>query len=85
MSEPQVDLVKTQAFTINLPSVGAPMTIRTESEEIVVLMRLTLRPRDNVMNVDFDVSTGRDGAAMSGFDKNASTDVSRHWRTPIPF
>lgn len=49
MGKSQIDLVEEQAFTINFPSVGAPMTIRAKGDEIVILMRLTLRPRDNVM------------------------------------
>ena len=84
MSEPKIELVESKAFTINLPSIGEAMTIRTESDEIVILMSLTLRPRDNVMDLSVDVSTSGDSAAMSGFNKNTSTDFSRYWRTRIP-
>ena len=49
MSESEIELVQSKTFTINLPSVGAPVTVSTESDEIVVTVRLTLRPRDNMM------------------------------------
>jgi hypothetical protein len=71
MDEPKVELVKSQALTINLPSVGAPVAIRTEGDEVVVLVRLTLRPRNNVMNIDLDVSTGGDSAAVTRLNQDA--------------
>jgi hypothetical protein len=64
VSESEVDLIKPEAFAINFPGIGAPMTIRAKGDEIVVLVRLTLRPRDNVMNVNFDVSTSGNSAAV---------------------
>jgi hypothetical protein len=84
MNEPEVELVEPKTFTINFPSVGAPMAVRTEGDEIVILMRLTLRPRDDVMNINFDVSASRDGTSMARLDQNAPSDVSRYWRAPIP-
>lgn len=78
MSEAQVELVEPQTFTINIPSVGAPVTVGTKSDEIVILVRLTLRPRDNVMNIDLDVSASGDSTPMAGFDKNAPFDFSRY-------
>ena len=84
MDESKVDLVKTKRFTINFPSVGAPMAIWAEGDEIVILVRVTLRPRDNVMDVNFDVSTSGDCAAVSGLDKDASPQISRYWRTLLP-
>jgi len=82
VNETKVDLVEAKAFTINLPSVGAPMAVGTEGDEIVVLVRLTLRPRDNVMNIDLNVSTGGDRAPVTSLDENPSTDFSRYWRSP---
>lgn len=84
MGEPKVELVESKAFTINFPSIGAPMAVRAEGDEVVIFMRLTLRPRDNVMNVDFDVSTSRDGATVAGFNKDTPPDFGRYWRAPIP-
>ena len=80
MNEPQVELVEPQSFTINFPSIGTPVTVRTKSDEIVVLVRLRLRPRDNVMNIDFDVSTSGDGAAVASLDENSASNLSRYWR-----
>ena len=84
MREPEVELVKPEGFTVYLPSIGAPVAVRAEGDEVVILMRLTLRPRDNVVNVDLDVSTSRDGAAMPSLDENSPLDVSRYWRAPVP-
>lgn len=83
MDKSKVELVEAQRFTINVPGISAPVTVGAECNEIVVLVRLTLRPRDNVMNVDLDVSAGRDGATMSGLDENASADFGRYWRTSV--
>jgi hypothetical protein len=84
MSEPKVDFVESKGFTINLPSIGAPVVVRTEGDEIVVLVRLTLRPRDNMMNIDLDVSASRDSASVTGLDQDATSDFSRYYRTPVP-
>ena len=83
MSKSEIDFVEPQGFTINLPAIGAPMAIRTEGDEIVVIVRLTLRPRDNVMNIDFDVSAGGNGASMPRLDKDLSPDIRRYWTTPL--
>ncbi len=77
MKEANVELVEPQTFTINLPSVGAPMAIRTESDEIFVLVRLRLRLRDNVMDVDLDVSTRGDGATVTSLDEDTPAEVGR--------
>ena len=84
MSESQVEFVKPQAFTINFPSVGAPVTVRANGDEIVVIVRLTLRPRDNVMNIDLDVSASGDRASVPGFDQDAPSDPSRYWTATVP-
>jgi hypothetical protein len=83
MNEPQINFIKPKCFSINLPGVGAPVAIGAECDEIIILVRLALRPRDNVMNINLDVSTGRDGASVPSLDENTSTDVSRYWRTVI--
>ncbi len=83
MNETQVNFVEPKSLTINLPSIGAPMAIRAESDEVVIFVRLTLRPRDNVMNVDLDVSASGDRAPMPSLDEDAAADVSRYWRTTI--
>ena len=80
VSEAQIEFVEPQSFAINLPSIGAPVAIRTEADEVFVLVRLTLRPRDNVMNIDLDVTTGGDGAAVSSLNKDAAPNFRRYWR-----
>lgn len=83
MGKTQINLVETKGFLVDLPFVGAPVTIRTESDEIVILMRLTVRPRDNVMDIDIDVSASGDGTTVSGLDEDSSSDFSRYWRATI--
>ncbi len=84
MSEAKIELVEPNGFTINLPSVGAPVAIRAEGDEVVILVRLTLRPRDNVMDIDFDIPASGNSAAVPGLDENAAADVGRYWWAPIP-
>jgi hypothetical protein len=84
MRESEVDFIKPEAFAINFPSMGAPMTIRAKGDEIVVLIRLTFRPLDNVMNVNFNVSTSGNSAFVTSLDKDAPTDFSRYWTAPLP-
>ncbi len=84
MSEPEIELIKPEGLTVYLPSIGAPMAVRAEGDEVVILMRLTLRPRDNVVKLDLDVSASGDSAAVPGFDQDAPFDISRYWRAPIP-
>ena len=83
MDEPNVNLVQPEGFTINLPSVGSPVAVRAEGDEIIILVRLTLRPRDNVMNIDLDVSTSRDGTSVARLDENLPFDLSRYWGTLV--
>jgi hypothetical protein len=75
MSEPEVQLVKPQRFAINFPSVGAPMAIRAEGDKIVIFVRPALRPPNNVMDIDFDVSTSRDRTPVAALDKNAPAEL----------
>lgn len=83
MSESKINLIEPQRFTINLPSTGPPVAVRTEGDEIVVLMRFTLRPRDNVMNIDIDVSASGDGAAMASLDEDSAAQISRDWGSVV--
>ena len=86
MSETQVGLVEPQTFTVNLPAISAPVAVCTESDEVVILVRLTLRPRDNVMNLNLDVSAGGDRATVSRLDQNpphnTSGDFGPGWYKP---
>jgi hypothetical protein len=83
MNEPQIELVEPKRLSINIPGIGAPVTIGAECDEVVILVRLTLGPRDNVMNVDLDVSASGDGAPVSRFDQNSAADISRDWGSGI--
>jgi hypothetical protein len=84
VSEAKVELVEPKGFTINLPSVGAPVAIRAEGDEVVILVRLTLRPRDNVMNIDLDIPAGGNGAAVPGLNQDAAPEFSGYRWAPIP-
>lgn len=80
MDKSQIDLVEPQRFAINFTVISSPMTVRTKSDEVVILMSLRLCPRDNVMNVDLDVSASGNSAAVAGFNKDPAANVSRYWR-----
>lgn len=84
MSEPQVGLVHSQTFAIDLPPISPPVTVGADSDEIVVVVRVALRPRDNVVNIDFDVSASRDGASVASFDKYSPPEFSGYWWPIIP-
>ena len=74
MGKAQVDLVHSQAFSVDLSTVGAPVTVRADGDEIVVFVRLALRPRDDVVNIDFDVTTSRNGASVASLDQYSPPD-----------
>ena len=79
MNKSQIEFVKSKGLTINLPTIGTPMAIRAEGDEIVILMRLTLRPRNNMVDIDLDVSASGDCTAMPGLYEDTTTNVSRNW------
>ena len=83
MSEPKIVLVEPKRFTINVPFMASPMTIGTESDEIVILMSFTLRPRDNVMDITFNVSTSGDATPVPSLDKNSPSDVGGYYGAPF--
>lgn len=83
MSEPKVEFVEPQGFTINFPSIGAPMAVRAEGDEIVILMSLTIRPRDNVVDVNFNVAASGDSTSMPSLNENPASDLSGYWRAPL--
>jgi hypothetical protein len=83
VGETKVEFIKPQAFSIDSTIVGAPVAIGAEGDEVVVVMRLTRGPGDNMVHVDLNVSAGRNCAAVASLDENASSEISRYWRTPV--
>jgi hypothetical protein len=83
MGESEIHFVEAQGFAIDFVSVSAPMTIRTERNQIVVFMRPTCGPGDNVMDVNVDISTRGDGAAVSSLDKDPAAKFSRYRRASV--
>ena len=75
MSEAKIGFVEPLTFSVDLPLASAPVAVGAEGNEIVVLVRLTLRPVDNVVNVNIDMSAGGDGASVTGLHKYASAEV----------
>jgi hypothetical protein len=71
MSSPQIELVEGEALCINLAPVGATVAVRAEGNKVFVIVRSNLFPRDDVVNVYFDLATSGDGAAVPSFDENA--------------
>lgn len=75
MSETQVELVEAERLSIDLPSVGASMAVRTEGNKIFIVVISTRCPRDDVMKVNLDMPTSWDGASMPSFDQNAALEL----------
>ena len=84
VDEPKIDFVEPKRFTINLPSVGAPVAIRTEGDKVIILMRLTVRPRNDMVNIDVDISASGDGTPMPGFNENPTSEIGRYLGARIP-
>lgn len=70
VSCPKVELVEGEALCVDLSPVGATVAIRAEGNQIFIIVGSSLSPRHNVMNVNFDLATGWNGAPVSGFDLN---------------
>lgn len=68
MRSPKIELIEAECLTINLPSVSALVTVRAEGDQIFVIVGSTEGPRNNVMNVNFDVSTSWDRTSVPGLD-----------------
>jgi hypothetical protein len=84
MDEAKVELVESEGLTVDFLSISATMTIRTKGNQVFIVVRSTLVPRDDVVNFNIDVATGGDGATMSSLDKDTSADFSWYGRAPIP-
>jgi len=78
MGEAELGFVDAQTFTVNLPGLSHPVAIRAEGNEVVIVMRLTLSPRNNVVNLDYDVSASGDGAAVPCLYENTPFDIGRY-------
>jgi hypothetical protein len=48
------------------------MTVWAKSDQVVISMSVALRPRNNMMDIYFNVSASRDRASMASLDKNSS-------------
>lgn len=79
----QVELVESQGLAINIPSVGAVVTIRAKGDEVFIIVGATSFPRDDVVNFHFDVAATWDCASMPSFNKNAPLNLCGNSGTPI--
>ncbi len=80
MGEPKVGFVEAEGFTINLPTPGAPVAVRAEGDEVVISVRLTMRPTDNVVDIDLDVSADGDSTAMPRLHQDAPAKIGWNCR-----
>lgn len=60
----KVLLVQAQRLSINLPTICATMTVRTQGDQIFILVRFAISPRHDVVNIGLDIAAGWDCAAM---------------------
>jgi hypothetical protein len=68
MAEAQVEFVEAQRFAVDFIAISAAVAIRAESNEVFVFVRLALGPRDDVMDFNLNVPTGRDGTSVPRLD-----------------
>ena len=54
------------------------MTVGAQSNQVIVFVSFAGSPRDNVVDVDIDVSASRDGAAMTCLNQHAPTEFRRY-------
>jgi hypothetical protein len=83
MSESQTRFINTERLAVDLGSICSAVAIGAECNEVVILVLLTVFPRDDVVNVNLDVSARWDGAPVARFDKYSPANLSRDCRTPV--
>lgn len=74
MKEPEVEFVHPKRFSIDVVVPGSTMAVRADRDEVVVVVRLACGPRNDVVNVNVDVPTGGDSAAVTSLDENAASE-----------
>lgn len=75
MNKSKIEFVHPKRFSVDLVPPGSTMAVRTNCDEIVVVVRLACCPGDDVMNVDVDMTTRRDRASVASLDENTSAEV----------
>jgi hypothetical protein len=83
MGESQIGLIQPERFAIYVASISSPMTVWAEGDQVVVVVCSARLPGNDVMYVDFDVATGRNGAAVAGLHEDAALQIGWYWRTVI--
>ena len=83
VGESQVGLVHPKRLPVDLSLVNPSVTIRAESNQVLVEMFSARLPRDDVMDIDVDVSASRYRTPVPCFDKHLTSEVARDARTYI--
>jgi hypothetical protein len=78
--ESQTRFVDPKCLSVNLSTVSTRVAVWTECNQVVVIVRKTCFPRNNVMNFDRDVSARGYCTAMAGLDHDFAFDFSGYWR-----
>ncbi len=78
MQESQVGFVYAQGFSIDFSLMRHPVTIGAESNEVFISVFSSLLHKNDMVNIDIDVATGRDGTPMPCFHKDAPTYISAY-------
>jgi hypothetical protein len=76
VNKSEVELVKSKRLSVDFLGIGAAVTVGAKCNEVVIVVRLTFRPGDDVVNVDVDISAGRNGAAVPRLDEDTSTELT---------
>lgn len=68
MSETKVSLVDAQSLVIDIPSISANVTIRTEGNKVFILVFAADRPGGDVVEFHMDMATSGDGTPVTSLD-----------------
>ncbi len=74
VSEPEIGLVVIQGLSINFVELmRTPMAIRAKSNKVFVFVLLARFPRHDVMDINVNITTSRNGASVTSLYENPSS------------
>ncbi len=74
VSEPEIGLVVIQGLSINFVElVRTPVAIRAKGDKVFIFVLLAHFPRHDVMDINVDITTSRNGASVTSLYENPSS------------
>ena len=81
VSESQVCFIEAHGLAVNFITTGTAMTVGANRDEVFILMFFTRLPRNDVVNINFNVAARGNSATMPRFNQNSSSEFSRNGRS----